>query len=286
MIEPGVTVNLGGNYIQVNGTLKAKGTANDKIYFNEGGNPAIFFANSSSDWNEATAGGSIIENAIINRADIEIDNASVKISNNIFNCRISTFGGLPLILNNIFKGGNGIVLYHSNETISGNVFSDTSQAIYVGGRNCAPLIEKNLIVSNGIGIIVPSSSCTFSPIIRNNTIANNTEAIGIAGGGNPTPTIMFNNIYGSSDYNFRLADMKNNITATQNWWGTTDTQAISQKIYDYRKDFNIGNVTFVPFLTEPNPQAMPDPNMLAQLPTPNPTPEPPAIQSTNSTPTP
>jgi hypothetical protein len=175
-IEAGVTVNLGNNYIQVNGTLKAKGSTTDPIRFNEGGNPAIRFTNSSSDWNEAAASGCIIENAVISRSDIQIDDASPKISNSTFNCRISTFGGSPLILYNIFKGGNGIVLYDSNETISGNVFSDTSQAIYVGGYNCVPLIEKNLIVKNGYGIIVPSSSGTFSPIIRNNTIANNTEA--------------------------------------------------------------------------------------------------------------
>jgi hypothetical protein len=290
-IEPGVTVNLGDNFIQVNGTLKAKGNAIDKIKFNEGGSQtwsgaAIFFTDSSGDWDETPASGSIIENAIINRTPMLIEKASPKISNNTFNCRISTFGGSPLILHNVFKGGDGIVLYDSNEKISGNVFSDTGQAIYVGGANCAPLIENNLIVHNGYGIIVPSSSGTFSPIIRNNTIANNTDAICIAGGGNPSPVIMYNNIYGSRDYNFRLGEIQNNIDATQNWWGTTDTQAIAQKILDYKKDFNLGNVTFVPFLTEPNPQAMPDPSMLAQLPTPTPTPEPTPIPTLTPTPSP
>jgi len=278
-IEAGVTVNLGNNYMQVNGTLRAIGSASDPIYFNDGGTPAIRFTNSSSDWNETTASGCIIENAVISRSEIQSDNASVRISNSTFNCRISTFGGSSLISNNIFKGGDGIVLYDSNETISGNVFSDTSQAIYVGGTNCAPLIEKNLIVNNRYGIIVPSSSGAFSPVIRNNTIANNTDAICIAGGGNPTPTIMHNNIYGSSGYNFRLTEITNNIDATQNWWGTTDEQAISQSILDFKKDFNLGNVTFVPFLTELNPQAMPDPNMLTELPSPTPPPEQSAMPS-------
>jgi hypothetical protein len=272
-IEAGVTVNLDGNYIQVNGTLKAEGSASDPIRFNAGANPAIRFMNSSSDWNEATANGCIIENAVVSLSNIEIYDASPKISNNTFNCRISTFGGSPLILYNLFKDGDGIVLYDSNEKISGNMFSDTSQAIYVGGSNCAPLIEKNLIVNSGSGIIVPSSSGTFSPLIRNNTIANNTEAICIAGGGPPSPTISYNNIYGSRDYDLRLTtDIKNNINATYNWWGTTDEHAISQNIYDFKDDFNIGNVTFVPFLTETNPQAMPDSNILTQLPTQTPTP--------------
>ena len=276
-IEPGVTVNLVDNYIQVDGILKAKGNVTDRIQFNEGrsqtsSGAAIFFTDSSGDWNEDTAKGSIIENAIINQTSMLIEKASPKINNNTFNCRISTFGGSPLVLNNIFKGGNGIVLYDSNEVICGNEFSDTSQAIYVGGANCAPIIQRNLIVKNNYGIVVPSSTGIFSPIIRNNTIANNSIAIGIAGGGNPSPTIIYNNIYGSTDHNFHLTNIKNNINATQNWWGTTDAQAIAQTIFDYKKDFNLGNVTFVPFLTEPNSQAIPDPNM--PTPTPNPMPEP------------
>ena len=286
-IEEGVTVELGNNYIQVNGTLVAKGNTNAPICFNEGSSSsstgsAILFTNSSEDWNESTNSGSIIENAIFNCSNIQINDASPRISNSTLNCRISTFGGSPRILYNIFKGGDGIVLYDSNETISGNIFSETSQAIYVGGYNCAPLIEKNLIVNNGYGIIVPSSSGTFSPIIRNNTIANNTNAICIAGGGNPSPTILYNNIYGSKDYNFRLVDITNDINASYNYWGTTDENSISQSIFDYKKDFNLGNATYIPFLTEQNLQAMPDSKILMQLPTPSPNP---TLIST-STPTP
>ena len=278
-IEEGVIVNLGNSYIQVNGTLVAEGKSDAPIVFNQGSSSfstgsAILFTNSSNDWNPTTNSGSIIENAIFNRSSIQIDDSSPKISNSTFNCRISTFGGSPLIAYNIFEGGDGIVLYGSNETITGNIFSDTSQAIYVGGFDCAPIIENNLIVNNGYGIIVPSSSGTFSPIIKNNTIANNTDAITVAGGGNPTPTISYNNIYGSKDYNFRLVDIRDNINASYNYWGTNDENKISQSILDYKKDFNLGNVTFTPFLTQENPQAMPPSETLAQLPTPTPTPPP------------
>jgi len=41
-IEPGVTVNFGTNYIQVNGTLNAQGTSTNNIYLNgEGGLPGF-----------------------------------------------------------------------------------------------------------------------------------------------------------------------------------------------------------------------------------------------------
>jgi hypothetical protein len=48
------------------------------------------------------------------------------------------------------------------------------------------------------------------------------------------------------------------FNATYNWWGTTDVQVINQTIHDYKNDFNLGNVTFEPFLTEANPSAAPD----------------------------
>ncbi len=50
---------------------------------------------------------------------------------------------------------------------------------------------------------------------------------------------------------------------------------INQSIYDFKNDFNVGTVYFVPFLTEPNPQAMPNPNApLPTIPTDSPSPSP------------
>lgn len=286
-IEAGVTINLGNYYIQVNGTLNAKGSFTDPIYFNGGGNPAISFVQPSSDLNEQD-GNDTIENAVLASSEITVVNSSPKIINNTLLCRISLFNSSSLILNNYFlknekSDSSGLVAYDSNATISGNVFTGLYQALYVGSSQSfsTPLMERNLITENHYGILMPTS-VAFSPTIRNNTIANNTVGIGIWNGGTILPTIIHNNIYGNREYNFRLTDIKNNITATQNWWGTADAQAIGQTIYDFRNDFNLGNITFVPFLTEPSPQAMPDPNMLARLPTPTPMPE----QSTTPSPIP
>jgi hypothetical protein len=280
-IEPGVTVDFGSNYMQVNGTLNAMGTSTDPIHFNNGGSPAVVF-------NGASASG-IIENALVDSSSITIEGSSPKISGCTFNCRISIFGGSPQILNNKFIGGDGLVLYDSNAIIGGNVFSGTSQAVYVGSSQfySTPLIERNLIVDNGYGIIMPVSA-TFNPVIRNNTIANNTEGISIYNGGVPLPTITYNNIYGNSRYNFRLTDIRVDVNASQNWWGTTDAQAIGESIFDFKKDFNLGNVTFTPYLTEPNPQALPDgavlPDFSAQHPpaTPPPATEPSPTSDSNN----
>ncbi len=45
------------------------------------------------------------------------------------------------------------------------------------------------------------------------------------------------------------------INATYNYWGTTDQQAINQTIYDFKNDYNLGSVAFVPFLDLPNSQS-------------------------------
>jgi heme-binding NEAT domain protein len=72
------------------------------------------------------------------------------------------------------------------------------------------------------------------------------------------------------------------INAANNWWGTTETATIDQKIYDYNDDFNLGKVNYTPFLTEPNSQAVPNPN----APTPTLAPTTPPTSSPSKSPTP
>ena len=50
-IEPGTVVNLGSNYIQVNGTLRAEGSENQLIKFSGIGGANIILNNVSS-WDE------------------------------------------------------------------------------------------------------------------------------------------------------------------------------------------------------------------------------------------
>ena len=106
------------------------------------------------------------------------------------------------------------------------------------------MVEGNTIVDNYYGLHGGSE-------IRNNAIINNT--IGVRSG---FEILVYNNIYGNSEYNVEFLSIVN-ANASYNWWGTTDTQAINQTIYDFKNDFTLGKVNFVPFLTEPNSGAMP-----------------------------
>ncbi len=297
-IEAGVTVDLKDTYIQVNGTLIAIGSTNEKIVFNGG---KILFTAISNGWNQQTGTGSIIQNAVLNctlettitspkidsniitgtlsiggssiisnnniKRDLSVLGGSPVISNNIFtNSLISTYslessGLLPVIANNTMTG-QGIKCYGGTGVggyalITGNSISGCDTAIFGG----ASIIQNNYIFGNTLGID------TLNGTILNNTISNKGKGINVPinmiyffGWGEipNTPTISYNNFNSNTNYAIYMT-ASNNVNAGYNWWGTTDPELIAQQIYDYRKDFSIGNVTYVPFLTEPNPDAVPIP---------------------------
>jgi hypothetical protein len=131
-------------------------------------------------------------------------------------------------------------------------------------------IQRNLIKNNDYGIVCSSDD---NMTIEYNTIVGN--SVGVSAPGTST-TIAYNNI---QDNNINMKAATANGDAKNNWWGTTDAQSISQSIYDFEEDFNLGKVTFTPFLAYPDPSASPDPN--APIPTP-----PAQTPSTSPTPTP
>ena len=213
-------------------------------------------------------------NAIISSTQdshtISIVDASPKINNNTV---INTGGqraiwierGAPTISNNtissIFSGitisSSSFLPSSGDAQISDNIVSDCDVGIEV--YSGSPIIERNLIINNNGnkingngGIRVDGSGTT--PIIRNNTIVKNSVALNILQ--SASPIIEFNNIYDNIEYSVYLySGSGSDVNATYNWWGTIDTQAINQSIYDFNDAFTLGTVTHVPFLTEPNPAA-------------------------------
>jgi parallel beta-helix repeat protein len=329
-VEPGATINLATYYLQINGTLNAKGTSSDKIMFSGGGGGmgSILFNRLSPSWNEATGKGSILQNAIVNiPIAINIGDTAPKIDSCQINGAIMTGdseGGIsiipgiplrdsapiitnnvivessystvmqistsPIINNNTIKGL--IQTYGGSSFIRGNTIEGAIDAFgseYIADNTIigesdgygirtgtSPLIERNTIRNCRDGILLWYNHP--NPTIRNNTITNCTNGLSVPGLDDvyPNPQVTLNNFIDNSQYNVNLynheRDSSSNINAAYNYWGTTDQQTISQKIHDYKNDFNLGNVTYEPFLTAPNPQAMP--NTEASLPTANPSPTP------------
>ncbi len=53
------------------------------------------------------------------------------------------------------------------------------------------------------------------------------------------------------EYEICLVHMNGDVNATNNWWGTTNTDSIDARIYDYYDDSTQGEVLYTPFLTAP-----------------------------------
>ncbi len=137
---------------------------------------------------------------------------------------------------------NGIKDYwgKANMIIRNNTITKNSYGISDPGPYS--IIERNWIIDNNVGIELGSQAT-----VQNNTITNSTVAIRLDYC--PSATINYNNIENYLENSIYLEDTSDNIDASYNWWGTTDTQAINLTIRDYKYDFNLGKVSFVPFLT-------------------------------------
>jgi hypothetical protein len=296
VIQPDATINMAttDKAIQVNGILSAVGTNDNPIHINgvfDGRTldtlySAIYFSQkSNTDLNNQTNADSIFENVVFKNTYVEakseirfINNtllkgglllsggSSIVSNNNLATASVGIDEGSPLISNNTitgnlnFGGGHNVVI--ADNVIYGLTLDDVRSPY-----NGSLVIERNLICNSRIGVTFYHRSDGNQVIFQNNTISNNTVGIQMSlPGAAYAPAIVNNNVYD----NFLNVDLFSpvSINLTNNWWGTTDQQAINQSIYDFKNDFNLGTVNFVPFSTSPNSQALPNPN--APILTPNP----------------
>jgi len=229
-------------------------------------------------------------------------------NNNFFNCGVSMMASIysptfasPVIVNNtvsngeiIFGGGTASAFATiSNNSINGggiggvgyayivdNTITGCDQgltlntaAVFGGSEPAYPTVERNLITKNNYGIHINLFARyepgTLIPLIINNTISQNSVGIYLTESQyGAAPTISYNNFENNTNNIYLDQSTPNNVNATYNWWGTTDNQAINQSIHDYKNDFTLGTVSFIPFLTSPNPQSIPHPNAPLQTPIP------------------
>ena len=326
-IEPGATVDFSTYYLQVNGTLNARGTSDNKINLMTTASTVttsqVQLMPSSTSWSDQTGSGCIIENASLNTASIIVRSCSPKISNNVFNTPFwmavsATGGGSPsitgnvinnattegvsvtgssIVENNLFNGTSGeytptALVAHNNAYVLNNKILNYYNGINVDGEvtvkdnvvtGCSNTgiisvsskvsIQSNYVANNQIGIgvgMTPNGFIDGGGIIENNAIINNAIGIQILSTLSSV-TVTNNNIVGSTKNSVSL-NIGSNIDATNNWWGTTDTQAINQTIRDFKNDFNLGVVNFIPVLNQPSSTAPSNADIdLGQLPTAVPT---------------
>jgi hypothetical protein len=133
------------------------------------------------------------------------------------------------------------------------------------GAPISTLIQRNLINNSQIGISINIQySQNNKATLQNNTITNNTSGLQI--GSSNVPAITNNNIYGNS-YNAKLVGVSSQISLPNNWWGTNDIQSINQTMYDFKYDFTLSTINFLPILGAPNTQAIPNSSVSTPTPT-------------------
>ena len=182
------------------------------------------------------------------------------------------YTGTATIMGNTILGG---IDGGGNVIIRGNIISGGG----VSTSGAAALVQNNLIITSS-GSSQPGVTASDSATVDGNTISG--FKIGILVNG--PASIKNNNIQNWTQYGLKLTTA-NNLDASNNWWGTTDAQAIAQGIYDQKNDFNLGTVNFTPFLTTPNPNAPAIDYAPVTSATPTPSPEP-ATTPTPMPPTP
>jgi parallel beta-helix repeat protein len=187
-------------------------------------------------------------------------------------------GGFPTITDNVVKGcGIGINIdILIRDWFAANI----------------PQVKNNFITQNGIGIQYTIGLQNHwigddgGTSIESNTISQNEVGVSIYGSMDHCQ-IVNNNIQDNNRYNFQLNETSSNVDVSNNWWGTTDTAVIDQKIWDYNDDFTLGKVNYTPFLTEANPNAMPGTEPPpTPLPSPSPSPTPTPLPTDTPAPTP
>ncbi|QZK91308.1 DUF1573 domain-containing protein [Flavobacterium sp. CHNK8] len=164
------------------------------------------------------------------------------------------------IKNSIVEGGSFIPTNNyydisiDNSQIT-NLPMNLSQANNVSINKSVIFGEANIILScNNLTMnetsIRGSGNNTGLELYGTNTINQSTISgmnIGIKVNTNGNLTITNSNFLQNNTFNIQNLS-SNNLSATQNWWGTIDIGVISEKIFDKFDDINRGEVIYSPLL--------------------------------------
>ena len=129
----------------------------------------------------------------------------------------------------------GVYFNYSNGEIHNSRFENNQTAIYIEGESSPQITNGNVITSNDYGVVFSSSYLVLlTPVVTGNSIYNNAIL----------------NVQSAA-----LGTEKNvTINAKDNWWGTTNIEAIRDSIGDYSSTTSNPAITvkFTPFLDGPN----------------------------------
>jgi len=193
----------------------------------------------------------ISNNSILNNSNYGISYVrgylgSCTINNNtIANNYIGIYSEIACLLenNSIFNNTIGIK-NSSDSTIKNNSITNNSDyGIYNTGNS---LIVSNILEYNGSSS--GSGICNYGlSSIEGNKITNN---LGYGLRTTFLSSFTTNDIYANKTYDCYYTGTTDQ-TATNNYWGTTNTSQIDNSIYDYWDEITLGKVIYIPVASQP-----------------------------------
>jgi acetyltransferase-like isoleucine patch superfamily enzyme len=170
------------------------------------------------------------------------------------------------------------IVIRNTHLVGGNTYSPTGNGIYgtltledcqvenptslfyiwypVG--NCS--IQRNIFIGGPSSVLIATvTSGTNQVLILNNVFYQTGVAVENNASYNPSMTFVSGNNFLRTNFPTLVLPSgytSANMVATNNYWGTVDTNVINQMIYDKNDATDSANyISYVPFLTTPNPNA-------------------------------
>ncbi len=194
-----------------------------------------------------TAGGGISILGIGTVQEVTVTGGGISIGSGSVLSNALTGGGISVGSGSMVQGNNienapGWAIQGPGTVIANRLVGNASGIQASGG-----LVQGNLVANSaGVGMQIDGDAA----VISNTFTGNAGNAIVIQSG---APTIQGNNLEGNTGtYDIEYLVEGHDISADGNWWGTTGTSAISQRIFDfYDGDYNLGKVLYDPPATGP-----------------------------------
>lgn len=227
-IEPGVTITMPGtgDMFLLHGTISARGTSQDKIIFDGGGNSNFFSAKGSSSDTFLDLAYCIIKNGISFWPPTGHEQYGY------FSLRHSELTNLTGY-SYIWYPGRDIHIEYNKFTNAGGFSVGHSGDVKV-------YIQYNLFDKKNPGL----------PSYADFWIQN------WASYGSSATIVKYNSFINTEGIALKLPSGYDSaaMSATENYWGTQDTDVIDAMIYDRSDDITCaGYINYLPILTEPHP---------------------------------
>ena len=226
-VEPGTEVQVyPGVSISVRGEIVARGTASDRI---------LFSGNSGSWGSFVTTGSSV---------PAGFDAGGGYVSGSVLEFCVFRDAG----------GSSGLPALEVNGTyVARSVFHANSAPVAVSTTGRPAVVENNLVYanegwSNGLNLWAGST-------VRHNTIVANYNGVSVIGPG-ATGQLVANNLIQNQHVDY-IATGGFDSTAVGNFWGTTDSEQIEARIWDFFDNPSLGVAYWDPPLSAPDPDAPP-----------------------------